>query len=331
VVNLFAKWKRGEAQEMQQTRDKQRVDFPRGLVFLHTMCRSRGDSLKVLQKHPFERLNISSGDEAAEARVRAVRSSSLFFYPSNVHLDCFEVRFFDKKTSTARYERFFASVDVSELDNYIIIAAEMDDAARLHPATLSLDDPGMFWSICFRLEACYSHLKKCSPEIASAWGVFWQSTRRDRLRAAADGWDWSKLCDQVGKRGGGGSEGHTELAQRGYSLAIKQTLFWAEDTTPLHIEQDENDTISFAGVAINHASNTIASEALEVGAKVRVHSLQMDAHLHCNGCLGTLLRYLPDTQRWQVSLHVLPSANLALKPKNLTLISDSSSNLSRMT
>jgi len=172
VVNLFAKWKRGEAQEMQQTRDKQRVDFPRGLVFLHTMCRSRGDSLKVLQKHPFERLNISSGDEAAEARVRAVRSSSLFFYPSNVHLDCFEVRFFDKKTSTARYERFFASVDVSELDNYIIIAAEMDDAARLHPATLSLDDPGMFWSICFRLEACYSHLKKCSPEIASAWECF---------------------------------------------------------------------------------------------------------------------------------------------------------------
>jgi len=181
VVNLVAKWKRGEAQEMRQTRDKQRVDFPRGLVFLHTMCRSRGDSLKVLQKPPFERLNISSGDETAAARIRAVRSSSMFFYPSNVHLDCFEVRFFDKKTGAAQYERFFASVDVSELDNYIIIAAEMGDAARLHPAAarLALDDPGMFWFICFCLEACYSHLKKCSPEITLAWGVFWQPGRAD--------------------------------------------------------------------------------------------------------------------------------------------------------
>ena len=175
IVNLVAKWHQNGAQQMKEGEE--------GMIRMHELIMSRRSDLEVKFTEPLSRLNIVPGPAAAKARVQAVVSSLFFMYPSHIHLDSFEVRFLDRTTASARYERFIWWGE-AEVQRYIELAAEMGDAARLHPAVLAQEDPGMFWSICFLFKQCSSTLKMAG---APGWDPqLTQGIRHARKRANAD-------------------------------------------------------------------------------------------------------------------------------------------------
>jgi hypothetical protein len=86
------------------------------------------------------------------------------------------------------------------------------------------------------------------------------------------------------------------------------------DATRFRDEIDSGGEVWVAGRA------HLVTRMLCRGARVRVHSLQSAEHVACNGCYATLLRYIPEKERWEVKLEQLQTATLALKPVNQEVV-----------
>jgi len=75
---------------------------------------------------------------------------------------------------------------------------------------------------------------------------------------------------------------------------------------------------------VQGVNEALSRPKLVKGARVQVHSLQSADHVERNGCYGTLQRYDPEKERWQVKFEeegaVFP-APLSLRPANLEYVS----------
>ena len=368
VVNLVAKWQRGEkkgedlvgknggvmgAKSLPGLSDEQ---LQADLLQLYLLCNPRGNKLVVEKNVPFARLNIESGVAAAKARVRAVSDSFVFFYPSHMHTDCFEVRFFDQTTGAARFERFFWWGE-AEVSRYINLAAEMGDAERLDAARLALEDPLIFWCICFRFKSLSRTLLRHAP----GWEPLREPLRQARARAAAgvtrkidggfvDGYKWDSMVDEIAANGGRGSQFSIDLAERGYVQAIHHTMHWTDGRCDLSYEMDENDSSEFMkslqtslfdhlpswkGCSADERGTDKAIEAEETQMleKLKVHDrvqiMGLKAKPELNGCRGVVVGKDVKARRAQVKIDDASSTAgttdetiIKVKAKNLYLSPD---------
>jgi hypothetical protein len=348
VVNLVAKWQRGES--LPGLGDGQ---LQADLLQLYLLCNPRLDKLVVEQNAPFARLNVEPGVAAAKARVRAISDSFVFFYPSHMHMDCFEVRFLDQTTGAARFERFFWWGE-AEVARYIDLAAQIGDAARLDAARLALEDPLMFWCICFHFKSLSRTLLRRAP----GWEPLCEPLRQARARAAMGiprkidggfvlGYKWDSLAGEIAERG---SKFHTDLAESGYVQATHHVLHWMDGHCGLSFEKDEDDSSDFMkslqtslfdhwpsweGCSADERGTDKAVEAMEtqmleklnLNDRVEIRGLKVKHEL--NGCRAVVVGKDVKARRAQVKIDDASSTAattgeriVKVKATNLCLASD---------
>jgi hypothetical protein len=331
VVSLVAKWQSGEqngASVVGKSRGSLGQSLPglsdgqlqADLLQLYNLCNARGNKLLVEQNPTFARLNVKRGEGVAGARLRAVSDSFVFFYPSHVHTDCFEVRFLDKTTGAARYERFFWWGE-GEIVRYINLAADIGDIQRLDPARLAFEDPLIFWCICFHLKSLSSTLLRHT----TGWSPLCEPLRQARARArtgveACDGlfklyYRWDSMAGEIAAHGGRGGQFHKGLAEEGYLRAIHLAIKWIEDCNLKQtiIEKDDEDSSDFmksfdsALIAdergTGHAIETMETQmldSLKIHDRVQIQGLKARPEL--NGCSGMVIGKDVKTRRAQVKI-----------------------------
>eukprot|EP00961_Rhodomonas_salina_P159387 2146435-Rhodomonas_salina.1 len=153
------------------------------LLRLHTEIQATGRKFSVERATEIENLNMSADETVAKARVLSAQSAALLFYPcpNPTNAGVWEVRFLDQRNSNQADLRFERFMDWGEQEvlRYIDVAVKLGNADRLQPSRLALEDPQMFWQVCFRFAETFPRLSKIAKQDE------WKDTMEEGLLTAS--------------------------------------------------------------------------------------------------------------------------------------------------
>jgi len=287
------------------------IDDPH-LLRLRSLIQATGRTPEAVLSADDGRLRLTAGEAAAKARVSAVESSALYFYPSThpTRADSWEVRFYqvdDAKPDTAActYERFLDWGE-QEVLRYIDVAVKLGNADRLQPSRLALEDPGMFWQICFRFVECFPRLKKAGQGV-------WEEKLEEGLQTASRCGKKAHSMPSFGRKmerallkGGGAA-----LSITGSAYALQRVLELVPNDVQLRVEMDEETEQAPAGQFLSemHArfvnpeaafAEDVRQAGLGVGTRVVIEGLVKASHY--NDKRGTIRGIDTATARLEVEL-----------------------------